>query len=118
MLPLGIAPGPLKPYDLMSFLKPYIDEVNYLSKNGLVVKKNNVVVHESKVFLMGITGDIPGIADLMNHDGHMSLYGCRFCEAVGTHPPAPAKGMYFPNKGRMRSKQQLIDGNHVSCIQL
>lgn len=114
MIPLAIIPGPKKPEYLMSFLKPIINEIQTLCSRGFVVEKNNVVVHKSKVFLLGMTGDIPGIADLINHRGHTSKYGCRICRAAGSHPEGNNYGMYFLKAGDMRTRQQLIDGDLVN----
>lgn len=113
MLPLAIIPGPKKPKYLMSFLKPIIEEINTLSTKGFIVEKNDHVVHQSKVFLLGITGDIPGIADLMNHSGHMSNYGCRYCLVTGCHPEGTSHGMYFRGRGNMRTREHLISGGEV-----
>lgn len=67
MIPLGIIPGGNKKTNLMSFLRPFVDEINSLSSNGLRVVKNGELVFSGKVFVVGITGDILGIASLMNH---------------------------------------------------
>ena len=73
MIPLGIIPGgEKKTYDLMSFLTPFLTEINELSSNGMKVIKNDVTVYTGKVFVLGITGDIPGIASIMKHQGNQS----------------------------------------------
>lgn len=113
MLPLGIIPGPNKPKDLMSFLRPVIEEVTELSNKGFIVQKNGIPVHESKVFLLGITGDIPGIGDLMNHR-HTSYHGCRYCRVRGGRPEGTSNGMYFKNSGAIRTTDELVNGNDVS----
>ncbi|KAG1439073.1 hypothetical protein G6F56_012412 [Rhizopus delemar] len=71
VLTLAVIPGPRKPADLMSFLEPIHEEIKQLGERGMVVEKEGVEVYRCKVHLMGNTGDIPGIAELMNHDGHM-----------------------------------------------
>ncbi|KAG2191767.1 hypothetical protein INT47_010342 [Mucor saturninus] len=58
-----------------------------------------------------MTGDIPGIADLMNHRGHTSTYGCRICEVTGRHPEGCSHGMYFLDVGNMRTKDELVNGD-------
>ncbi|KAI9329310.1 hypothetical protein BD770DRAFT_404258 [Pilaira anomala] len=84
MMPLGIIPsGPKKTYDLMPFLKPFIDEINELSTKGMRVEKNGEVVYVGKVFILGITGDIPGIASLIYHQGHQAVYESKGMK--GTH---------------------------------
>lgn len=116
MIPLAIIPGPKKPKYLMSFLRPIVEEINALSNKGFVVQKNGQTIHQSKVFLLGMTGDIPGIADLMNHRGHMSTYGCRLCHVAGCRPQGTNRGLYFLNPGAMRSKEELVDGNPVNIF--
>lgn len=110
MITLTITPGPSKPKDLMSFLKPIIEEISALSTNGFKVLKNSEEVYSSKVYLLGMTGDIPGVAELINHAGHTSKHGCRICDTLAvilrTTP-------YFPNDGVLRSLQSLIDGDSV-----
>lgn len=117
MLPLGIIPGPKKPKYLMSFLKPIIEEINDLSSKGFTVKKNGAIVHQSKVFLLGITGDIPGISDLINHR-HTSEYGCRYCHAFGEASEVSPHGKYFRYPGDLRTKEEIVYGSAVSFILL
>lgn len=40
VLILGILPGPNKPYDLFSFLYPWISEIMVMEDKGLVIKTN------------------------------------------------------------------------------
>ena len=99
MMPLGVIPGgPEKTYDLMSFLKPFIEEVGVLSTKGMTVVKNGRDVYTGRVFRFGITGDIPGIASLMNHQGHQSTSGCRMCKVTGQRPIGTSHGMFFLKK--------------------
>ena len=111
MITFTITPGPSKPKDIMSFLKPIIDEIVALGIDGLTVKKDGADIFNGKVHLLGITGDIPGVAELMGHGGHSSLYGCRICLAfgfgIGSTP-------YFPDGDILRSKESLIEGDEVS----
>ncbi|KAG1444616.1 hypothetical protein G6F56_010230 [Rhizopus delemar] len=69
VLVLAISPGPKKPTDLMSFLEPIYAEINELGERDMVVNKDGVELYRCKVHLVCNTGDIPGIAQLMNHDG-------------------------------------------------
>ena len=109
MLPLAIIPGPKKPKDLLSFLKPIIEEIQDLSTAGFIAKKNGDVVYQGKVFLLGITGDIIGIYDLMNHR-HTSMFGCRYCHADNN-----AHGLYFKSiDDPLRTLEELVNGDIVS----
>ena len=111
MITFTITPGPSKPKDIMSFLKPIIDEIVTLGVDGFTVKKDGADIFNGKVHLLGITGDIPGVAELMGHGGHSSLYGCRICLAfgfvIGSTP-------YFPDGDILRSIESLIEGDEVS----
>lgn len=82
MITFAVIPGPKKPANLMSFLDPILSEIKDLGEHGFDIKKNGESIFCGKVYLMGITGDIPGIAELMNHHGHNCLHGCRFCDTV------------------------------------
>lgn len=72
MTPLTIIPGPKMPKYLISFtLRP----MNSLSGRRFMVKKNSQTIHQNKIFLLGMTGDIPGVIALINYSGLMSEYG-------------------------------------------
>ena len=115
MIPLGIAPGPNSPYDIASFLKPFLDEITMLSSRGIRITKGGIDVYCGKVFLLGVTGDIPAIATVMGHSGHMSTYGCKLCKVVGVSPPG-GRGKYFPSVGAMRTKRELLSEITVSNL--
>lgn len=112
MIPLGIAPGPKAPFNIESFLKPFLDEVNELRDNGFKVVKNGQTVYAGKVHILGITGDIPGIAKIMGHSGHTSHYGCRICKVHNTRTEN-IQGMYFPGEAPLRSKREWMSNNDV-----
>jgi len=69
MITLGICPEPRKVANMMSFLDVILKEIDALSKNGFVLERDGQVLCKGNVFLMGITGDIPGIAEIMGHPG-------------------------------------------------
>ncbi|KAG1435947.1 hypothetical protein G6F56_013765 [Rhizopus delemar] len=73
----------------------------------MVVNKNAAEIYRCKVHLIGNTGDIPGIADLMNHDGHMSKYGCRICNILGLRCN---HAMCFFGEGELRDFEDLVFG--------
>ncbi|KAG1439743.1 hypothetical protein G6F56_012190 [Rhizopus delemar] len=110
VISLGIIPGPNKPDNLMSFLESIYEEIKQLGIRGFVVKKGDVTVEEGKVYLMSNTGDIPGIADLMNHDGHMCKHGCRICDIMGEYA---FHGYRFNKIGHLRTYDDLINGCSV-----
>ncbi|KAI7892693.1 uncharacterized protein EV154DRAFT_561985 [Mucor mucedo] len=51
--------------------------MNSLSGRRFMVKKNSQTIHQSKIFLLGMTGDIPGVIALINYSGLMSEYDLR-----------------------------------------
>lgn len=102
VLILGILPGPNKPYDLFSFLYPWISEIMVMEDKGLVVKTNSNQDLVYKVFLVSVVGDIPGVAELCGHQGHAAYSGCRICTISGSRD----NGMHFPSfdsQGRVLS---------------
>ncbi|KAG1442091.1 hypothetical protein G6F56_011209 [Rhizopus delemar] len=80
------------------------------NERGSLVKKGDVTVEEGKVYLMSNTGDIPGIAGLMNHDGHMCKHGCRICDIMGEYA---FHGYRFNKVGHLRTYDDLINGCSV-----
>lgn len=89
----AIIPGPLKPADIFSFLYPTIQELLQLESHGITLSSNNV---SYKASLAMVIGDIPGLADLCFHTGHMSYTGCRVCKVKGTDKSI-ANAIYFPS---------------------
>lgn len=96
----------------MPFLKRIIAEIKALEANEMSVRKHGVEVYKGKVHLLGMTGDMPGVAELINHTGHSSYRGCRFCDTVGI---LFNNTVYFPNYGQLRSLESLLEANRV-CI--
>ncbi|KAG1463916.1 hypothetical protein G6F56_005190 [Rhizopus delemar] len=105
MITFTITPGPSKPKDLMSFLQPILDEVKEVGTNGFQVKKNDAIVYDERAHIIGMTGDIPGVAELINHSGHGFYHGCRICDTLGVSFEG---GVYFPNDGTARSLNILL----------
>lgn len=113
MIQVTICPG--KPYDLVSFLQPVIAEVNQLYNRGLVVKKSGQEVFRGNVAILGFTGDIPGISELMDFSGHTSTYGCRVCTVKADNSTVVTPhGKYFSSEANQRTVESLIDGDLVS----
>jgi hypothetical protein len=112
MITLAIIPGPSKPDNIMSFLRPIVDEIRSLGNNGFRVVKDSSLIYKGKVHLMGLMGDIPGVAELMNHAGHMAYHGCRICDVRGVSDGA----RYFLHSGNIRSKESLVHGDPVSLF--
>ena len=86
MIQIAVCPG--KPKDLASYFQPVIAEVTAMYKRGVVIKKQDEERFRGSVAILGITGDILGIAELISFAGHTHAYGCRIC-LVKADDPAP-----------------------------
>ena len=113
MIQITVCPG--KPKDLHSYLKPMFDEVEQMYKNKLVIKKQGTEVFRGRVAISGVTGDIPGITELMGSVGHTGKYGCRVCKAAGHGPLGISNmGKQFPILGELRTTEELVVEDPVS----
>lgn len=113
MIQIAVCPG--KPKDLVSYFQPVIAEVNDMYRRGVIIKKQGEERFRGNVAILGITGDIPGIAELISFAGHTHTYGCRIC-LVKADEPAPncTHGKYFSTAGPERSVDSLKEGDLVS----
>ena len=115
MIQIGVVPG--KPYDLNSYLRPLIKEVNDMYSRDVVIQKDGIEKYRGNVAIVGITGDIPGISELMVFAGHTSTFGCRVCLSEGYSPvPVSSHGKYFPDLGPIRTAESLINGDPVCML--
>ena len=90
------------------------DEVEQMYKNKLVIKKQGTEVFRGRVAILGVTGDIPGITELMGSVGHTGKYGCRVCKAAGHGPLGISNmGKYFPVLGELGITEELVVGDPV-----
>ena len=79
------------------------------------MKVNDEVMFSGKVAILGFTGDIPGITELMNFAGHTSNYGCRVCDVrADEYKQNVTHGKYFSAVGANRSLESLTQGDEVS----
>jgi hypothetical protein len=114
LIQLAILPGPEKPKDIDSFLKPIIAELKDLSIHGMIVRKNLQEICRAKVHLMICSGDIPAVADVAHIGSHSATYGCRICEVRGSAADNRRGGMYFSNfSAPLRPLNDFIEGNEV-----
>ncbi|KAI8096719.1 uncharacterized protein BX664DRAFT_64912 [Halteromyces radiatus] len=84
--------GTKKPGNLHTFLTPIYKELDLLSRLGIKVHTRDGLLIRSKVHLMTFLGDIPAVADIINHSGHTSRSGCRICVVKGSS--SEGTGMY------------------------
>lgn len=102
---------------LVSFLQPLIAEVNQLYRRGLIIKRDSVEKFNGKVAILGFTGDIPGIAEIMHFGGHTGTYGCRICDVrADSYRQNITHGKYFSGVGDDRTAESLIEGDIVRHI--
>lgn len=85
ILYLGMAPGPSKPGDIDSFLRPMIDEFKKLQAgiHGVLDASTNTLF-TLKAHIIIVTGDMPAKDDLMGLKGCNSTYPCNYCEIKST----------------------------------
>ena len=70
MFQICIAPGPLAPRSLFSFLYPTIQSLKRLQKSGICVKGDDRKTYYSRVHMLLATGDIPACSKMMCARGH------------------------------------------------
>lgn len=106
-----ITHGTNKPANLHTFLYPLYEELVDLSENGIEVKIGDDIIR-ARIHLLTFAGDIPAVADLINHKGHTHHYGCRMCSVKGVRG-SPA-GMFFPQPTRHCKLYTIEDYRQVS----
>jgi hypothetical protein len=122
MLNYCLIPGPVAPKKAQywTFLDPLLVELHSLEKFGIRVVCDDGVTRIKKVHCLFFTGDLPGIAPLAGHSGHMCFSPCRMCIIQGFDLLDGTKaGRYVdPLKdSSLRLKQDFIFGDpDVSCI--
>lgn len=68
---------------MMTFLKPFVDELLFLQKNGIKWKDSANVEHFSRVFALICSSDSIARPLLRNTKQFNGFYGCDFCYHVG-----------------------------------
>jgi len=96
VLPGGFVPGPNPPKNFDSFFFSGIYHLSALQREGLVVwDARDQQLHRDDPFLLFVTADAVGIADVSGSAGHHARCGCRLmCELPGRHKPNT--GHYYP----------------------
>uniref|UniRef100_A0A453YZC7 Transposase domain-containing protein n=1 Tax=Anopheles gambiae TaxID=7165 RepID=A0A453YZC7_ANOGA len=80
VMPISIYCGATKPASIEQFLRPFVDEVNFLTKNGVVVKNKKF-----NIKLRAIIADSPARAFIKGVAYFNSLDGCLKCTSKGKH---------------------------------
>ena len=64
MVTLAICPGPWKAAKKMWVFGVILKEIDALSKDEFVLERDGQVIYKENAFLMGVTGYVPGIAEI------------------------------------------------------
>ena len=109
VLPGGFVPGPNAPKDFDSFFFSGIYHLSALQREGLTIwDARNRKLYRDDPFLLFVTADAVGIADVSGSAGHHARRGCRLmCELPGRHKPGT--GHYYP------ALLKPADCNHPGC---
>ena len=109
ILPGGFVPGPNPPKNFDSFFFPGIYHLSALQREGLTVwDACDRRLHHDDPFLLFVTADAVGIADVSGSAGHHVRVGCRLmCDLPGRHKPGT--GHYYP------ALLKPSDCNHRGC---
>lgn len=96
LLPVLIIPGPHNPKNLLSFLRPLLDELEIMS-NGIEVELWNHSVVKVRVHLLFVTADMIGRAKLSSTKGPNGISPCLSCHAHGLFIHH-RRHVYFPHQ--------------------
>jgi hypothetical protein len=95
IISLGIIPGPKKPWDLDSFLWPFVQEMIQLAIGVLAfdaITKTLFILH---AYLIIVFGDIPAVAMLMRMKGQNGISPCRMCTIQGIRIPGSSTTTHY-----------------------
>jgi len=96
ILPGGFVPGPNAPKNFDLFFFTGIYHLSALQREGLLVwDARDRQLHRDDPYLLFVTADAVGIADVSGSAGHHARLGCRLmCDLPGRHKPGT--GHYYP----------------------
>jgi len=80
VFPVGIYCGNKKPLDSNTFLKYFVEEINFLDNNGIEINGKNF-----KVMLDVLCCDAPAKSFILKTKGHAGFSSCSRCEQEGEH---------------------------------
>lgn len=99
MLQVSILSVQSKGGNLHGLLQPLLQKLEFLQRSGINLIADDGKQYNVHAYLLLASGDIPGVASLINHSGHHSTYGCRICLIKSTSaisPKGKGYGQYFP----------------------
>ncbi|KAF7998478.1 hypothetical protein HCN44_010848, partial [Aphidius gifuensis] len=94
---VAIYVGRSKPFDLQSYLRQFIEEMNKLLDNGFILTENH---YEIKIH--SFICDTPARALLKEIAGHTGFYSCERCDTSGTRVDNTT---VFPDIGNPRTNE-------------
>ena len=97
ILPSIIIPGPKKPKDINSFLRPLIDELTILETgHSTIVDGDNGEVFTLRAHVLMVTGDGPAVADAMGMKSPGNAFRpCRMCTITGVRRTDTQHSPYY-----------------------
>jgi Transposase family tnp2 len=114
MMCLGVIPGPKKPKDIDSFLRPAVEE---LLKLACGVRAFDVLLgtlFALHAFLIIIFGDIPAMSMVMKMKGHNGFSPCRACKITGVRIPGALSTVSYVPLDRSRHPNAQ-DSCYIKC---
>ncbi|XP_052888929.1 uncharacterized protein LOC128297340 [Anopheles moucheti] len=78
VMKVAIYCGPTKPASIEHFLRPFVDELNFLMKNGVMVQNKKFNIQ-----LRAIIADSPARAHIKGVANYNARHGCLKCTTVG-----------------------------------
>ena len=116
MMPVVIAPGPLEPHDVDSFIAPLLTELRNLGEGVLATRWDGARVRV-RVHLLFATADPPAMAKLMQLTGSKGKSLCRFCSAKGAHSKR-SRGHCFPSQIETgQGTLRLFDARRIELLE-
>lgn len=105
--PVAIYYGDSKPGDINEFMDDFIQEINFLHKNGIYI--DNI---KYTVILKHIICDIPARKFLKQIKGHGGYAACERCQVYGKNAGFPNKRIIYPDVDCCKRSDDLFRKQH------
>ena len=101
LVPLGFVKGPTEPVRVDTFLKPFVEEVLTINRDGGTrLKFYDGSEHSVRIHPIFFTGDSPAIKKISGTMGPSAKCPCRDCDVSG-YRRIQSNRYYFPSKIRL-----------------